>query len=352
MGDSDSRSSPIPCDWLSLTIGLKYEKAFFFFQRLYIHPELNILSSQVAMDLSPSWLSEMEMEDTTFMNYDQMSTLYDTIDVDDFNVDPFFSEPKTDNSKFIDQSFKKTCTNTIKKRSPTPQPRITTSLPSSNTFTISFGGDLKPKKEILHVHDHSHGATKIPTISRNPFQAQDHVLAERRRREKLNQHFVSISSLLPNLKKMDKASVLEDASNYIKQLQSRVKELEGLSGAKRKNDEESVISIKRSRLSSSDDEYTSSDESNSGESTDLCNLSPEIEVRMSGNSVLVRIQCQKNYSSLVKALTQIQNLGLSIISSSAIPFAKTTLLINIVAQIEDEFCMTATELVKNLQLAI
>ncbi|CAH1422010.1 unnamed protein product [Lactuca virosa] len=47
---------------------------------------------------------------------------------------------------------------------------------------------------------------------------------------------------------------------------------------------------------------------------------------MSGSSVLVRIQCQKNFSSLMKALTQMQNLGLSIISSSAMPFAKTTLL--------------------------
>ncbi|CAH1422011.1 unnamed protein product [Lactuca virosa] len=106
------------------------------------------------------------------------------------------------------------------------------------------------------------GATKIPIISRNPIQAQDHVLVERKIREKLNRFFISLSSLIPKLKKMDKASVLEDASIYIKELQDRVKELEGLSRTKRKNVQESVISIRKSRLSTSDDEYYSSDETN------------------------------------------------------------------------------------------
>nr|KAJ0208534.1 hypothetical protein LSAT_V11C500244540 [Lactuca sativa] len=101
-------------------------------------------------------------------------------------------------------------------------------VPLSNTFTISFG-DVKPKNEMLHIDDSLGyevvGATKIPIISRNPIQAQDH----RKRREKLNQNFISLSSLIPTLNKMDKASVLEDAPIYIKELQDRVKELEGLS---------------------------------------------------------------------------------------------------------------------------
>lgn len=132
---------------------------------------------------------------------------------------------------------------------------------------------------------------------------------------------------------MDKASVLEDASKYIKELQDRVKELEGSPSTKRKHVEESVISVKRSRLSGSDDEYYSSNDTNSEESTAPYKTSPEIEVRMSGSSVLVSIKCQNNISSLTKALDHMEKRGLSIISCSSMPFAKTTLLIGITAQV-------------------
>ncbi|KAJ0733087.1 hypothetical protein HanPI659440_Chr11g0404521 [Helianthus annuus] len=75
--------------------------------------------------------------------------------------------------------------------------------------------------------------------------------------------------------------------------------------------------MKRSRIIKSDDEYSSLEEMDSRECADPCKPSPEIEVRISGNSVLVRIHCQKNLSSLVHIHTQMQKLGLSIISRAA-----------------------------------
>ncbi|CAA7399983.1 unnamed protein product [Spirodela intermedia] len=53
-----------------------------------------------------------------------------------------------------------------------------------------------------------------------------HVLAERKRREKLNEKFLALRSLVPSGTKVDKASVLGDTVNYIKQLLRRTEENE------------------------------------------------------------------------------------------------------------------------------
>ncbi|KAI3808492.1 hypothetical protein L1987_24443 [Smallanthus sonchifolius] len=286
--------------------------------------------------------------------------------MEDFSVDSFSSDSYTETPSFIDQSFQthKYCLQepanikqpfnfkkadhslTNKKFLPTEKtkPKLVSDTP--NSFIISFG-DVKPKDELLSFSDSSgfttSGKKKAQTSVRNPNQVQDHVLAERRRREKLAQRFISLSSLLPDLKKMDKATVLEDAANYILGLESRVKELE------RKNMQESVITVKRSRLSSSDN-GSSSNEANFEESGGACD--PEIEVRTSGCNLLVEIYSRTNSISLVKVLGEMQKPGLSVISCSTMPFADTTLLVTIVAQKNDDFIMSPADLVKNLQQVV
>ncbi|GJN15554.1 hypothetical protein PR202_gb02475 [Eleusine coracana subsp. coracana] len=53
-----------------------------------------------------------------------------------------------------------------------------------------------------------------------------HVEAERQRRNKLNRHFCDLRAAVPMVSKMDRASLLADATSYIGELRGRVEKLE------------------------------------------------------------------------------------------------------------------------------
>ncbi|KAF3439129.1 hypothetical protein FNV43_RR17404 [Rhamnella rubrinervis] len=180
-------------------------------------------------------------------------------------------------------------------------------------------------------------------ISRSPIHAQEHVVAERKRREKLTRKFIALSAVLPSLKKMDKASVLEDAIKYVKHLRERVKKLEE-EGAK--NVGESKIIVKKTRLLIDHDHDLSSSDENSDK------LLPEIEARVSGKDILIKIHCEKHKGHLASILRETENLHLTILDTSALQFGNSTLAITIVARMEDEFCMKVKDLVLNLRQAL
>eukprot|EP00250_Pteridium_aquilinum_P000769 c10933_g1_i1 orf=1-2289(-) len=54
----------------------------------------------------------------------------------------------------------------------------------------------------------------------------NHVEAERQRRERLNQHFYALRAVVPNVTKMDKASLLADAASYIQEIKAKMHDLE------------------------------------------------------------------------------------------------------------------------------
>ncbi|KAL8143129.1 hypothetical protein V2J09_016161 [Rumex salicifolius] len=66
--------------------------------------------------------------------------------------------------------------------------------------------------------------------SQNEELSGNHVLAERRRREKLNERFIILRSLVPFVTKMDKASILGDTIEYVKQLRRKIQDLEARAG--------------------------------------------------------------------------------------------------------------------------
>ncbi|KAM2672379.1 hypothetical protein EV1_008081 [Malus domestica] len=70
------------------------------------------------------------------------------------------------------------------------------------------------------------GSTRLRKGTPQDELSANHVLAERRRREKLNERFIILRSLVPFVTKMDKASILGDTIEYVKQLRNKIQDLE------------------------------------------------------------------------------------------------------------------------------
>ncbi|MCL7021665.1 hypothetical protein MKW94_026998 [Papaver nudicaule] len=100
----------------------------------------------------------------------------------------------------------------------------------------------------------------------------NHVEAERQRREKLNQRFYALRAVVPNISKMDKASLLGDAITYITELQAKLKDMES----------------EKEKLGTTSKEVANS-EANSA--ADNHSRSPDIDIQAVHDDFVVRVSC-------------------------------------------------------------
>ncbi|RLN40989.1 transcription factor bHLH18-like [Panicum miliaceum] len=183
--------------------------------------------------------------------------------------------------------------------------------------------------------------------------AQDHIIAERKRREKINQRFIELSTVIPGLKKMDKATILSDATKYVKELQEKLRDLQEAGGSNGRSIVETVVLVKRPCLhaAAKPDEDGSPLSASSAAPAARKQL-PEIEARFSEKSVMVRINCEDGKGVAVKVLTEVEEFRLSITHANVMPFPAGTLIITITAKVEEGFSVTAEEIVGRLKSAL
>ncbi|XP_065873167.1 transcription factor bHLH18-like [Euphorbia lathyris] len=319
---------------------------------------------------SALWLSELGMEDPSFNYYPHQFTPLD-YPIDDLDFESFMNCPAIQTSQTVLERPKKqqktnswnSCTSDpVTSQAATPSSHIISfekSLKTSPATHQQHYG-LKPKSEIesnnlfadnspldgkFALAYYGQGSKKIAAAGsgRTPSHAQDHVIAERKRREKLSQRFIALSSIVPGLKKMDKASVLGEAIKYLKHMQDRVKTLEEQAA---KRPMESVVFVKKSQVYTDDDLSSSSDENFDGSCDQTL---PEIEARVSDKDVLIRIHCENQKGCIQKILNQVEKLPLNVTNTSILPFGNSTLDVTIVAQVEGELLMTVKDVVKTLR---
>ncbi|XP_065874806.1 transcription factor bHLH25-like [Euphorbia lathyris] len=271
------------------------------------------------MDIgSPIWFPQQELEDYSLIHEYNMKFLADlavesSLERDDKKLDQSLSYPSFSLHKLSSDS------QILSFEAPSASPTVQT----------LFSKPSHIKKPYHPINSH----------------AQNHILAERRRRENLSQQFKALSAMLPTLNKKDKASVLGDAIKYVKQLEEKVQVLEQQT---KKRSVESVVLVQKSHVSNDDDFSSCDEKSTHGGSFSAL---PEIEARVSEKDILVRIHCHKKQGVVAKILNEIENLHLSIINTIVLPFGNSTLDITIIAQMDAEFSMALKDLVKSLRLA-
>ncbi|KAF7050719.1 hypothetical protein CFC21_059040 [Triticum aestivum] len=192
--------------------------------------------------------------------------------------------------------------------------------------------------------------TRRASTKSRPY-AQDHIMAERKRREKINQRFIELSAVIPGLKKMDKGTILADATRYVKELQERVKYLEAAGGNHRSV--ETVVLVRKPRcLVGSDGEACPGFFSAAGMPANRSQL-PEIEAKLSEDNVMVRIHCEINGKGLVaRVLAEVEQLHLRIVHNDVMPFTASTVIITTMAKVEEGFTVNTEEIVGRLNSAL
>ncbi|KAK8945687.1 Transcription factor MYC2 [Platanthera guangdongensis] len=137
----------------------------------------------------------------------------------------------------------------------------------------------------------------------------NHVEAERMRREKLNQRFYALRAVVPNVSKMDKASLLGDAIAYIKQLHSNLQKIEN----EKEEVESRIEALKKEHRGSSG--QTQQDELTAASCHGRC-TGVEIEVKILGAEAMIRVQSHRRNHPAARLMTALEDLELELYYAS------------------------------------
>uniref|UniRef100_A0A803MNL6 BHLH domain-containing protein n=1 Tax=Chenopodium quinoa TaxID=63459 RepID=A0A803MNL6_CHEQI len=275
---------------------LKSDNFDFFLQKFICSKFMEMSSGE--------WLSDLENEDpTSIMHHCQKMMSSDVFEFEDI-----FQAPDLILSNNIEPAVME-ATNKI-------TPSIDCSWSSSGKLICFGSSEFETKPKLSNGNNNK----------RVMLTSNEHVVAERRRREKMTQGFIALSALIPGLKKTDKASILGETVEYLKQLEDRAKVLEEQTS---KRTMESVCLVNNIQTQTFDDAANSVSYSNKIMNPDD-NL--EIEAKVLNNNIFIRVHSLKNQGLIQYLLEEIGKLNLTTLNCQTMQFGSYAITITILAK--------------------
>ncbi|XP_014492520.1 transcription factor bHLH13 [Vigna radiata var. radiata] len=128
-------------------------------------------------------------------------------------------------------------------------------------------------------------------------ESLNHVEAERQRREKLNQRFYALRAVVPNISKMDKASLLGDAIAYINELQAKLKTMES--------------ERERFGITSMDGSVVEANARSENHSNGV----PDVDVQAAQDGVVVKVSCPVDVHPVSKVIQTFKEADIGVVDS-------------------------------------
>nr|KYP66407.1 Transcription factor MYC2 [Cajanus cajan] len=155
--------------------------------------------------------------------------------------------------------------------------------------------------------NNNNGKRRKPANGRE--EPLNHVEAERQRREKLNQRFYALRAVVPNVSKMDKASLLGDAISYITELKSKLQTLESDKDGLQKQLDGVKKELEKATESVSLNHAVNS---NNKSSSNQALIDLDIDVKIIGWDAMIRIQCSKKNHPAARLMAALMELDLDV----------------------------------------